>query len=159
MSDTQGIRMSDKYGFDMMDGREVPRLVIAEDHILTGTHQGGVHVEAGEFTLEGTLQGSLDVQSGVKASIRGRQQGSVAVGQGAVVVVTGAIEGSTHVSRGGTVITEASGRLAGSLTNHGEVVVRGVFGGSYDGDGEFRLEGSGYIKEPVVRDGVSYYEW
>jgi len=151
--------MSDKYAFDIMDGREVPTLVVTDDYTLTGTHQGGVHVEAGDFRLDGTLQGSLDLQSGVKASIRGTQQGSVAVAEGAVVLVTRAFQGSTHISRGGVVIIEATGRLAGSLTNDGEVVVRGVFGGSYVGDGRLRLEGDGYIKQSVVRDGVSYYEW
>lgn len=157
--DTQAARMSDKYGSDLMDGREVPRLVVTGDYTLAGTHQGSVHLEMGQFGLDGTLQGSLDIQSGVTASIRGTQQGSVAVAEGAVVVVTGAIQGSTHVSRGGVVIVDATGRLAGSLTNDGEVVVRGVFGGSYVGDGQLRLEGDGYIKRPVVRDGVSYYEW
>jgi hypothetical protein len=37
--------------------------------------------------------------------------------------------------------------------------VRGVFGGARSGDGELILEGAGYIKEPVIRDGVHYYEW
>ena len=159
MSDTPNARMSDKYGFDIFDGEDVPRLVLSGDYVLSGTHQGGVHVEAGEFTLEGTLQGSLDLQTGVRASIRGKQQGSVSVAAGAVVVVAGVIEGSMSVASGGAVIIESAGRLAGSLANHGEVIVRGVFGGCYVGEGELRLEGDGYIKEPVTRDGVNYYEW
>lgn len=159
MPDMKAARMSNKYGFDIMDGQEVPRLVISGDYILSGTHQGGVHVEAGQFRLDGSLQGSLDLQTGVNASICGSQQGSVSIAAGAVLTVTGAIQGSTHVERGGHVIIEPSGRLAGSLTNYGEVVVRGVFGGSYTGDGDMRLEGDGYIKQPVVRDGASYYEW
>jgi cytoskeletal protein CcmA (bactofilin family) len=157
--DTRVARLSDKYGFDIMDGREVPRLVVTGDYTLSRTHQGGVHVESGQFRLEGTLQGSLDLQCGAAALIRGTQQGSVAVAEGAIAVVTGAIQGSVHVYSGGTVIIEGTGRLAGSLSNDGEVVVRGVFGGSYSGDGQLRLEGDGHIKQPRVRDGVSYYEW
>lgn len=157
--DTRVARMSEAYGFDLMNNREVPKLVVSGDYTLAGTHQGSVHVESGKFGLEGTLHGSLDLQSGVTAFIRGTQQGSVSVAEGAVVVVAGAIEGSVHVCPGGAVTIEDTGRLAGSLHNDGEVVVRGVFGGSYLGDGQFRLEGDGYIKRPIVRDGVSYYEW
>ena len=159
MSNINAAQLSSKYGFDFINGREVPRLVVTDGYILAGLHQGGVHVETGELTLAGTLQGSLDAQSGTRVCIRGRQQGSVSVASGAVVVVAGAIEGSVHVRRGGQVIIEAGGRLAGSLTNYGEVIVRGVFGGSYIGDGDMKLENDGYIKQPVIRDGARYYEW
>lgn len=159
MSNTKAAELSSKYGFDIMRDGKVPRLVVSDDYVLSGTHQGGVHVEGGEFVLEGTLQGSLDLQSSVNAYIRGRQQGSVTVAKGAVVIVTGAIQGSTHVEVGGHVIVETSGRLAGSLTNYGEVLVRGVFGGSYTGDGNLKVEGDGRIKQPVIQNGVFYYEW
>jgi cytoskeletal protein CcmA (bactofilin family) len=127
--------------------------------VLSGVHQGGVHVEAGQFRLDGILQGSLDIQTGVDALIRGTQQGSVNVASGARVVISGSIEGSVSVVRGGVVIVENGGKLAGSLNNYGSVIVRGVFGGTTSGDSRIRLEGAGYIKQPIVRDGVNYYEW
>jgi hypothetical protein len=59
--------MNREYGFDWVDGHQVPQLVIGDDYVLTGTHVGTVHVEAGCFTLEGVLQGTLEIQSGARA--------------------------------------------------------------------------------------------
>jgi len=56
-------------------------------------------------------------------------------------------------------VIEETGKLAGTLNNNGKVILRGVFGGARSGNGEFIVEGNGYIKQPVVRDGVSYYQW
>lgn len=151
--------LSRRYGVDSLDGQETPQLVVVGDYTLVDTHRGTVHVEAGDFQLDGTLQGTLAVQSGVRARIRGEQQGSVSIAEGAVVIVTGTIQGSAEVREGGTLVVEAGGRLAGSLRNDGQVLVRGVFGGAYDGEGRLELEGAGYIKQPVIRDGVSIYEW
>jgi hypothetical protein len=54
---------------------------------------------------------------------------------------------------------EASGRLGGTLTNDGLVVLRGVMGGARTGSGSLRIEGNGYIKQPIIRDGIQYFEW
>jgi len=89
----------------------------------------------------------------------GKQQGTVSVGRGATVEVTGAIEGSTSVEHGGVVIIEAGGKLAGTLANEGEVIIRGVFGGLRSGGGEFRVENGGHVKQPTMRNGIAYYEW
>jgi hypothetical protein len=159
MSENAPARLSTKYGFDVFDGRQVPKLVVTDDYLLSGVHQGGIHVEAGCFRLVGTQQGSLDVMKGATASIFGLQQGSISVATDAVVTVAGAIQGSAYVAAGGLLIIEAGGRLAGSLKNYGNVLIRGVFGGPATGDGHLRLEDGGHIKEPVQRDGVSYYEW
>lgn len=148
-----------EYNSDWMDGREVPQLVIKEDYILVGTHPGTVHVKAGRFTLSGTIQGTLDIQPGVIANINGKQQGTVSIASEATVTVTGAIEGSTTVQRGAVLIVEAGGKVAGSLNNSGTVIVRGVFGGRQTGAGEFRLERSGYIKQPTIQGGSTYYNW
>lgn len=152
-------RTSTEYGVDYIDDEERPRLIVAGDYALAGVHQGGVHVEAGRFLLEGVLQGSLDIQTGAEAIIRGTLQGSASVASGSRVVVTGSIEGSASVARNGTLIIESGGKLAGSLTNYGDVIVRGVFGGVATGDCALRLEGTGYIKQPVIRDGTNVYEW
>lgn len=151
--------MTNPYSSDWIDDREVPQLVIRDAHVLTGIHSGTVHVESGEFTLAGVLQGSLDIQRGATALITGAQQGSVSLESGSVVTVRGAIEGSTSVEAGAILIIEPGGKLAGTLTNDGSVILRGVFGGAKFGLGELKIEGQGYIKEPIIRGGVSYYEW
>jgi cytoskeletal protein CcmA (bactofilin family) len=151
--------MTSRYDDDWIDGRRVPQLVIDRDYRLDGTHVGTVHVEAGEFTLAGVLKGTLDIQPGVSARITGSQQGTVTIGRRSTVTVTGAIEGTTTVEQDSVLIVEAGGKLAGSLTNDGQVIVRGVFGGQRRGGGKVRLEDAGYIKQPVIRDGIAYYEW
>jgi cytoskeletal protein CcmA (bactofilin family) len=151
--------MNPQNNYDLIDGRKVPQLSIKEDYVLTGTHEGTVLVESGLFVLNGIIQGSLYIQSGVTANIFGSQQGTVTIGHSAKVIVTGAIEGSTTIEHGATLIIEASGRLAGALTNYGKVIIRGVFGGPQTGNGELKIEGNGYIKQPTVRDGITYYEW
>jgi cytoskeletal protein CcmA (bactofilin family) len=151
--------MTRSYDYDYMDGRKIPQLVINKDHVLTGTHVGTIHVESGHFTLAGTVQGTLDVQEGVTATITGKQQGSVSVARNAHVIVTGALEGTVRIDKAATLIVEPGGKLAGSLDNDGLLIVRGVFGGTQSGRGQLRIEGSGYIKKPEIRDGVSYYNW
>ena len=151
--------MTNQYEGDWINEREVPQLAICEDYVLTGTHIGAVHVEGGHFTLAGVIQGSLDVQRGATVLIIGKQQGSVSLESGSVVTVHGAIEGSATVERGATLVIEAGGKLAGTLTNNGEVILRGVFGGVRTGFGIFKIEGQGYIRQPLIRDGISYYEW
>ena len=104
-----------------------------------------MHVESGHFILEGILQGTLNIHQGVSANISGSQQRTVKLDPDTTVSVTGAIQGTTTVYEGATLIIEASGRLAGALSNFGKVIIRGVFGGPITNDGEFIVEGDGYI--------------
>ena len=122
-----------KYGFDYINGREVPQTVIEDDFTIQGKHNGTVHVENGTLTIQGELHGTLNVQSGAKAIIIGKQHG--------------------------TVIVEANGKLAGTLNNNGIVIVKGAFGGAQSGQGNLILEENGYIKQPVIKNGMKYYEW
>lgn len=151
--------MSHSYGFDIIDGRRVPQTVISTDHEITGTHEGTVHVEGGRLTLTGIIQGTLSIRSGGSALIQGKQKGTVSVENGAEVIVTGAVNGTASVHQGGRVVVEPGGRLAGTLSNDGIVIIRGVFGGVRSGRGEFRVEGNGVVKQPVIRDGMHFYEW
>jgi hypothetical protein len=73
--------------------------------------------------------------------------------------VIGAIFGTVSLQAAAVLTIEASARLGGALTNHGLVVLRGVMGGTHTGNGSLRIEGSGYIKKPTIRDGVQYFEW
>lgn len=56
--------MNNNYSISIVDGREVPPPVVRQDYTLSGTHAGGVHVEAGEgavVTVTGAIQGSATV--------------------------------------------------------------------------------------------------
>jgi hypothetical protein len=151
--------MNIESNFDIIDGKKVPQLCITEDYILYETHQGTVNISAGQFTLRGIIQGTLNLMRGASAKIEGSQQGSVNIANGATAIVTGAIQGSTTIENNGILIIEPTGRLSGSLANFGKVIIRGVFGGQRTGNGEFHLEGNGYIKMPTIRNGNSIYEW
>jgi len=148
-----------KYGFDRIDGRDVPQMVIDDDFTIHGKHSGTVHVERGTLTIQGELRGTLDVQSEAKVIIVGKQHDTVSVNDDAEVIVFGELHGTTNVSAYGTVIVEAHGKLAGTLHNNGVVIVKGVFGGAQSGNGNLILEENGYIKQPTVKDGINYYEW
>lgn len=151
--------MQQKYEADQIDGRLVPPLVITSDHVIDGVHQGTVHLEAGTLELRGTLQGTLIVHPHARVVISGSQEGSISLGEESHVAVQGAIQGTASISRGAILVIEATGKLAGTLSNSGTVVLRGVFGGATVGFGTLRIEGDGYIKQPTILDGVSFYEW
>ncbi|MCR8982421.1 hypothetical protein [Brevibacillus laterosporus] len=155
----EGGRQLREYLDDFIDGQYVSPLVITENYILDGKHTGTVRVESGEFVLRGTLYGTLDIQNGAKAKIIGKQQGSVTVDSRALVIVEGSIEGTTSLQPESTLIIEKNAKLAGTLSNNGRLILKGVFGGATSGNGEIVIEESGYILKPIVKDGISYYEW
>ena len=84
---------------------------------------------------------------------------TVSVENNAEVIIVGELHGTTNVCNYGTVIIEKHGKLAGTLSNNGVVIVRGVFGGAQSGNGELILEGNGYIKQATIKDEINYYEW
>lgn len=71
--------MVGRYENDLIDGREVPPLVVTSGYVLTGIHDGTIQVEAGLLEVEGTLRGTLNVYPGAFARMRGRQQRTVHV--------------------------------------------------------------------------------
>jgi len=144
--------------FDIIDGKRVPPTILTSDTIIDGVHQGTVRVERGILTISGELHGSLNVQRGTKVLIIGKQHGTVNVEENALVTVNGELNGTTNVAYGGTIKVEDTGRLAGSLNNQGTVIVQGVFGGAHSGN-DVILVGNGYIKQPIMKDGISYYSW
>ena len=145
--------------FDIMDGIKVPQLVLREDTLIDQVHKGTVIVESGTLTLRGTIKGTLSVSPGASAIIYGKQSGTVSVSAGALVIVHGKISGSVSLSHGSKLIIEEGGALAGSLTNNGMLILRGVFGGASSGNGSLVIEGNGFEKTPDIRDGVHYYTW
>ena len=147
------------YEMDYIDGKKVPPMIIDEDYVLVGEHSGTIHVEAGTLVIQGMNSGTLDVQMGAKVEVLGEQSGSTFIASGAEVVVRGIMSGSATVSSGSSIIVEEKGRLSGSLCNEGTLIIRGVFGGARSGDGEIIIEGNGYIKKPVTRNGMTFYQW
>ncbi len=145
--------------YDFIDGQKVPPTEITSDTHLVGVHRGTVKVLAGELILSGTLQGTLSVSRGASVLISGKQHGTVALGSGSNIVVTGSIHGTTVLEPNSNLIIEEGGKLAGTLQNDGVVIIRGAFGGARSGMGRFQVEGNGYIKEPVIKNGAHYYEW
>ncbi|AKA72048.1 hypothetical protein [Clostridium scatologenes] len=148
-----------KYGVDYIDGVEVPQLIVTDDFTIQGQHEGTVHVESGILTIQGQLDGTLDVQKGVKVFIIGKQNGTVSIESGAEVTVYGELNGTTTIDYGSAVIVEKGGKLAGNLNNNGQLIIRGVFGGAQSGNGKFIIEEGGQIKRPVIKNGISYYQW
>lgn len=148
-----------KYGVDYIDGVEVPQLVITEDFVIKGEYRGTVHVESGTLTIQGELYGTLDIQKGAKVIISGEQHGTVSVASGAEVIVYGELHGTTIINCESVVIVEEGGKLAGTLKNEGQLIIRGVFGGAQSGNGKLVLEENGQIKQPIIKNGISYYKW
>lgn len=143
--------------YDIINGEKVPQTIINEDFELSDTHNGTVKVRGGCFKLLGTLKGTLSIDSQDMAEIHGAQQGTVSLSSNSSVRVTGKIQGTTSVSRGATLVVEETGQLQGTLSNDGTVILKGTLAGAQSGNGELVIEGNGYIKQPVVKNGINYY--
>jgi len=148
-----------EYSYDYIDGKRVSPLIITSDFNLLGEHNGTIHVENGTLTISGELHGTLDVQSSARVIIIGKQNGTVSLESGASVVVYGQVNGTTNLNYNSSLVIEVGGKLAGTLVNNGKVIVRGAFGGAQSGQGELTVEGNGSIKQPIIKDGISYYQW
>jgi hypothetical protein len=145
---------------DIVDGVEVPRRVVETDEQVVGTHQRSICVEAGaHLEIVGTQQGSVTFQPGSTGSIIGQLQGSLHVATGAVVTVSGRQDGSVHVARGGVLKIEPGGRVAGSLHNDGVIENAGTRGGHLSGEGTLHDLDGATVRQPVVKDGSTYYVW
>ncbi|EHR0921399.1 hypothetical protein KS884_004614, partial [Vibrio parahaemolyticus] len=145
--------------FDYIDGQKVPQTYIDEDFELVGTHDGTVHVISGVFKLLGTLRGTLDIKTEKTLEILGNQQGTVSLSNDSNVIVKGTISGTVSIPYGAVMTIEPSGKLQGTLVNDGTVILKGVFGGQQSGAGDLIIEDQGYIKQPVVKDGMTFYQW
>jgi formylmethanofuran dehydrogenase subunit C len=143
--------------YDIINGEKFPQTIVAEDFELLDTHNGTIKVHGGCFKLHGTLKGTLSIASQDMAEIHGTQQGTVSLSSNSSLLVTGKIQGTTSVPQGATVVVEETGKLQGTLSNNGTVILRGTLAGAQSGDGELIIEGNGYIKEPVVKNGINYY--
>lgn len=146
------------YPYDLIGGEIVPPLVVRDRYVIKGEYKGTVYVEAGNLKIEGLLHGTLNVKQEAEVEISGTQEGPVYIESGSMVTVTGVIEGTTNLDQGGRLVIEEGGLLEGSLFNNGSVTLRGVFGGAANGPGEIKVECGGYIKKPVIKDGLIYFQ-
>jgi hypothetical protein len=170
--------MTHHYTYDIIDGVEVPPLIVTDDGRLPNGHRGGIHVEGASVTLDGTLRGSLWLRDGATARITGRHQGSLHLDDGStceivgnqqgsvhvsarstLTVVRGRSQGSAHIDPGGLLVVEPTGTHQGSVHNDGEYILRGVRGGSYSGPGTYTEAPGSVVKAPTIRDGMMIYEW
>jgi cytoskeletal protein CcmA (bactofilin family) len=142
-----------------VDGKEVPPLFIDEDHTIVGSHLGATVVRQGTLLVLGEVSGSIHLRSGTQVVVRGQVSGSISIATGAEARIVGGHSGSVTVAPGGRLVIDRTGRQAGSISNDGSVIIRGEFGGSTSGAGEFSIEPGARIKQPRVVDGVSYYDW
>lgn len=149
-----------KYGYDIINGEKTPQLVITEDYEISGRHSGTVHVENGILFISGQLSGTLVVHedANVIIGIDGKQGGTVTLYEGATVQIKGSLSGTTFIQSEAKIIIEENAKMTGTTTNNGLVVIRGEFGGATSGNGEFKMEGNGYIKKPNIRNGIHYYD-
>lgn len=145
--------------YDVIDGKRVPGTVITSDQVITGTHRGSIRVVGCNLLVLGLVQGSVSLTEGANAELDGEIQGSTSISAGSHLTIRGKLQGSTSISSGAKVVIESAGQLSGSLSNNGILIIRGVFGGSYNGNGVSRTEGEGYIKRARIENGVHYYDW
>lgn len=137
--------------------------VIDRDEILTGAHSGTTCVhEPARYTIASGAahNGSLAFQSGTAGSIDGANNGTLYVAPDAVVEIRGAQNGSVDVAAGGIVRVAPTGRLAGALHIDGLVENRGVRGGPvHPDDADVQDLDGGSVKQPQMRNGMTYYTW
>lgn len=106
-------------------------LVIGADDeaVISETHNGAVEVY-GSLVVSGTLTGSLTVES------LGR------------VTVAGSVDGPIEVRVAGTVTILPTGRVAGTIVNHGSVINQGWRSGRVEGRPPEDTDGS-TVAEPL----------
>lgn len=146
------------YDYDIIGGEKVPPTIISEDAIMVSKHLGSIHIENGvTYAIEADNTGSVHVHSGAKLVIAKSHTGTINLDTKSEVVIKGNAVGSVNLSPGSLLIIESSGKLIGSSYNDGRMIIRGVYGGSQSGNGEFIIEESGMIKKPVIKNGNNYY--
>lgn len=133
-----------------------------QEHAITGAHNGGVCVhESGSVvvTPTGIHNGSLCVERGARATIRGTHNGSIDVRFGGYVEIFGRQNGSITVERGGVLRVAERAVAAGSLHIEGRFENAGTRGGSVSGSGDIIDLPGAVVKQPTIRNGISYYSF
>jgi hypothetical protein len=125
---------------------------------ITGTVRESVEIYE-DTVIDGVIQATVSIAAPAVVTLRGKIQGTATLASGSRLVISGALEGTVSVAPGAEVFVEQGGKLAGSLHNDGDVVLRGVFG-NQSGSQTLRIEDQGWIKPPdEIRDGNPVYYW
>lgn len=139
---------------------EPEEIVVSEDTLISGMHNGSVTVDAATLVIRGTVSGSLAVNNGARVVIetRGMVNGSTAVSGGSVVEVRGGLHGSTHIEAGSQLTVAAGGTVAGSMHNEGRVIVQGRIAGTHRGHAAEMLPGSRRVEPTIAPDGTHRFD-
>lgn len=90
-------------------------VMVYEEYTLWGTVVGTVKVvDGGKFYLRGAIYGDLDVQPGGRVHIFGRISGGVKCARGTKVIHSGMIGGDV-VNDGGRFFIDAEGKVVGKV--------------------------------------------
>ncbi|WCD78266.1 hypothetical protein [Pseudomonas sp. TUM22785] len=81
--------------------------------------------------------------------MKGAYNGTLSVYEGGQVIVTDRANASTTIYPGANVVIEPLGKISGSTSNNGTLIITGALGGAYRGHGVLILAGEGYIKKLV----------
>ena len=85
------------------------------------------------MTVDEECSGSVQVEGGGSLLVRGVLRGNLTIESLAEVTVTGDVVGDIEIRVAGTLVVEPSGRVFGTVTNHGSFVNLGLRGGRVDG--------------------------
>jgi hypothetical protein len=85
------------------------------------------------MTVDEECSGSVRVDGGGSLVVRGTLRGALTIESLAEVTVTGDVVGDVEIRVAGTLTVEPTGRVFGTVTNHGSFVNRGLRAGRVDG--------------------------
>ena len=129
---------------------------VSDRTTLEGATTGNVTVvDGGSLVISGTHDGAVELEGGATLDIAGVLKGTLAVGSLATARITGDVVGQVVVRVAGTLVVEASGRVAGPVTNHGSFTNRGLRSGPVEG--REPLDESGAVKAEPVHPGIYNY--
>ena len=107
---------------------------VSDTRTLDGTSSGALTVrDGGMLTLAGTHTGLVTLEGGASLYISGTLNGGLVVESLSTATVAGDVVGPVTVRVAATVVVEASGRIAGPITNHGSFTNRGFRSGPAEG--------------------------
>lgn len=122
---------------------------------LAGESDGAITVGAeSSLRVSGVHTGRVDVSGTGELHVSGELRGALTVDSLATATITGDVVGAIEVRVAGTVVVEATGRVAGPVTNYGSFTNRGLRSGPVEG--RIPDDQPGSIDVPPVREGGPY---
>ena len=101
---------------------------------LDGSTSGSVTVvDGGTLLVAGSHDGPVVLEGGATLAVSGVLTGPLEIASLANATVTGDVVGQVVIRVAGTLVVEATGRIAGPVTNHGSFTNHGYRTGPVDG--------------------------